>query len=267
MFRVDGETDATSQITSEAFSDFAVGATGHLYGLTGDSVREIDPQTGTSTELTAGGLLVDPVAVTVGQDGYVYVLDSGSGGSGVASVVRVDPVGGGQSIVTTGGSNWGVREAGFADMSLSPDGNLIILGEGISNGGIRGSLSELLSVNPGTGFQSLITRLVEFTGGYDDTGIGVGPDGGIYDANFAQCNCVTRIDPNPWNVAVDSHGRLLVVDTSGRLLVVDSLYDFTELAQLDGSREVEVVPIPEPSTSLLLALGLAGLTVRPRVGR
>jgi streptogramin lyase len=212
---------------------------------------------------------VDPVALAVGHDGRVYVLDSGGPGAGM--IIGIDPGDGSQSVVSTGGLIHG--NSWRPDMSLSPDGDLIVL-DGVLDG--ITSIDQVFSVNLQTGSQALISASLDLLGGLD-TGIGVGTDGTIYVANFSQCQCVARVDPStgdaqvvfqgylvelhPFEVAVDANGRLLV---TGRGLIRVSIPfsgDSTQLTWLaqSYSDEVEVVPVPEPGAAALITLGLGVL--------
>ncbi len=113
--------------TFEDFADLGPGY-GHLTGIarasTGDfllcdawvpRIMRLNPETGDTTLVSQGGLLVRPMDLAMGKDGYLYEADWSY------AIVRVDPVAGGQTAV--GGLPWAFGPSGLA---VAPDGDVYV---------------------------------------------------------------------------------------------------------------------------------------------
>lgn len=119
----------------------------------------------------------------------------------------------------------------------------------------------------------------------DPADVAVGANGDIYVVNNNQ-DGVVRIDPitgdhtlvssggwfhNPTGIEIEADGNLLVLsgpNAIDRIVRVDPTTGDQFLLATDGILNdpsgIAIVPIPEPSTALLLAFGLAGLAARRR---
>ena len=281
LFAVSPFTGSKLPITTEVFSDFGVGVGGSLYGLSGSSLRSIDPETGSSSLVSSGGLLTDPIAIEVGTDGTLYVLDVDPSGAG--RVLGIDPADGSQFLVADGGLLADPLSPPFFDIALSANGNAVLVKAD----------SLVILVDLATGAQSAFADLA--SGFFGNGGLGEGPDGSVYAVSFGQCECVGVRDPTtgemmtifgmrtpsggslllPTDVAVAFNGPRLFV--TGTFIVVDGLpfggptllavdlpapindpfSDRIHVLATDVVGEVEVVPVPEPGSAAMLPLGVA----------
>jgi sugar lactone lactonase YvrE len=212
-------------------------------------ILRANPSTGGLTEISRNGAQGDhfrhPYDIAVAPDGSLLVADMGAYATAAdrtpdGRIIRVDPVTGRQSLVTSG--NLLVDPAGLA---LGPDG-LIYVVENVGTMGQPG----VVSVNPATGAQALVTRagalcypfgiavhpsglLVTDYGDFDDgegTVINCTHDFGalvrVNGATGAQ-TIVSRNAPqwgnlfrNPLGVTVEPGGRVLLVNQNGGTALV-----------------------------------------------
>jgi sugar lactone lactonase YvrE len=78
----------------------AVGPDGTVYGATSDAVVRIDLDTGARTVVSTGGFFEQPVALAVGPQGNIDVVDHMYLGG---SIIRVNPQDGSQTVLSSGG--------------------------------------------------------------------------------------------------------------------------------------------------------------------
>ena len=204
-------------------------------------ILRADPATGGLTEISRNGAQGDlfrhPYDIVVAGDGSLLVADMGAFATSTdraadGRIVRVDPVTGQQSIVSSG--NLLVDPAG---LTIGPDGLIYV----VENVGTLGAPS-VVSVNPATGAQTLVTQGGQLCYPF---GIAAEADGSLLVTNYGDfsdgsnvVNCVydfgalVRIDAgthaqsivsrnapewgnlfrNPLGVAVAPGGRILVVN-------------------------------------------------------
>jgi PKD domain-containing protein len=207
-------------------------------------ILRADPATGGLAEIsrngTQGDLFRHPYDIAVAADGSLLVADMGAYATSTdhspdGRIIRVDPVTGAQSIVTSGGHL--VDPAGLA---VAPNG-LIYVVENVGTSGTPG----VISVNPANGAQSVVTQGGQLCYPF---GIAFEPRGSLVVTNYGDfsdgtnvINCaydfgaLIRIDlgtnaqsvlsrnapewgnlfRNPLGVTVDPAGRILVVNQNG----------------------------------------------------
>ena len=212
-------------------------------------VLRANPATGALTEISRNGAQGDlfrhPYDIAVAADGSLLVADMGSYATpsdrmADGRIIRVDPVTGQQSLVTSG--NLLVDPAGLA---IAP-GGLIYVIENVGTTGQPG----VVSVDPVTGSQTLVTQGGELCYPF---GIAAEADGSLLVTNYGDfsdgttvINCVydfgalIRIDRNthgqtvvsrdaaewgnlfrnPLGLAVEPGGRILLVNQNGGTALV-----------------------------------------------
>src|SRR3954471_23286452 len=212
-------------------------------------ILRADPTTGGLTEISRNGVQGDnfrhPYDIVVAGDGSLLVADMGAFATSTdhtpdGRIIRVDPVTGPQSIVSSG--NLLVDPAG---LTIAPDGLIYV----VENVGTLGTPS-VISVNPATGAQTLVTQGGQLCYPF---GIAAEADGSLLVTNYGDfsdgstvINCVydfgalVRIDAgthaqsivsrnapqwgnlfrNPLGVAVEPGGRILVVNQNGGTALV-----------------------------------------------
>ena len=212
-------------------------------------ILRADPATGGLTEISRNGAQGDffrhPYDIAVAGDGSLLVADMGAFATSTdhtadGRIIRVDPVTGQQSIVTSG--NLLVDPAG---LTIGPDGLIYV----VENVGTLGTPS-VISVNPATGGQTLVTQGGQLCYPF---GIAAEADGSLLVTNYGDfsngstvINCtydfgaVIRIDAgthaqsvlsrngtewgnlfrNPLGIAVQPGGGILVVNQNGATALV-----------------------------------------------
>jgi sugar lactone lactonase YvrE len=212
-------------------------------------VLRANPATGALTEISRNGVQGDlfrhPYDIAVAADGSLLVADMGAYATPSARtpdgrIVRVDPVTGQQSLVTSG--NLLVDPAGLA---VAPDGLIYV----IENVGLLGQPG-VVRVNPATGAQTLVTQGGQLCYPF---GIAVHPNGSVLVTDYGDfsdgttvINCtydfgaLVKVDPvtksqmilsrnaaqwgnllrNPLGVTVEPGGRILLVNQNGGTAVV-----------------------------------------------
>lgn len=212
-------------------------------------VLRVNPATGALTEISRNGAQGDlfrhPYDIAVAADGSLLVADMGAYATPSARtpdgrIIRVDPVTGMQSLVTSG--NLLVDPAGVA---VAPDGLIYV----IENVGLLGQPG-VVSVNPATGAQTLVTQGGQLCYPF---GIAVHPNGSLLVTDYGDfsdgttvINCthdfgaLVKVDPvtkaqtilsrnaaqwgnllrNPLGVTVEPGGRILLVNQNGGTALV-----------------------------------------------
>jgi sugar lactone lactonase YvrE len=246
----------------------------------GAVILRTDPASGSLVEISRNGsqgsLFVRPFDLAVEADGNLVVADLGRPNVKDGAVIRVDPVTGRQSLVSSGGEFF--DPAGIA---VAPDGQLYVVdNRAPDNDGA------VIRVDPRTGAQTLVT---ETTGlpGRDELdlpfGIAIAPDGDLLVANRVSpvqlpvlCEAlgkVVRVDPVtgeqelvaedgeiawPLGLAVRPDGDIVVANECGNrggLILVDPLGNQSEITSNNGD---DVLVTPErvafdPSGALLVS--------------
>jgi sugar lactone lactonase YvrE len=242
-------------------------------------ILRANPATGGLTEISRNGPLgnhfAHPYDIAVASDGSLLVADMGAYATPTdrtpdGRIVRVDPVTGRQSLVTSG--NLLVDPAGLAIGA----GGLIYVIENVGTNGQPG----VVTVNPATGAQTLITEGEELCYPF---GIALHPDGSILVTNYGDfsdgttvINCthdfgaLVRVDPdteeqsilsrnaaewgnlfrNPLGLTVEPGGRILVVNQNGG----------TGLVAVDRATGVQDAETPNTGTDRLVVPQRPALT-------
>jgi PKD domain len=212
-------------------------------------VLRANPATGSLTEISRNGAQGDlfrhPYDIAVAADGSLLVADMGayatpSDRAADGRIIRVDPVTGQQSLVSSG--NLLVDPAGLA---IGP-GGLIYVIENVGTIGQPG----VVSVDPATGAQTLVTQGGQLCYPF---GIAVHPNGSVLVTDYGDftdgttvINCthdfgaLVNVDPvtkgqsilsrnaaqwgnllrNPLGVTVEPGGRILLVNQNGGTALV-----------------------------------------------
>jgi Bacterial Ig domain len=188
-------------------------------------------------------------------DGDILVADAGSFGSTPGAVIRVDPVSGAQTTVSSGGSFEGLE-----GVALEADGDILVSSSGLGSGGP----SAVIRIDPVTGAQTTVSTGGDFA---DPRGIALEADGDILVADQI-AEAVFRVDPvsgaqttvssggsfvSPLGVALEADGDILVADASafngqGAVFRVDPVSGAQTTVSTGGSlrgpRGLAVVPPP-----------------------
>lgn len=220
-------------------------------------VLRIDPITGASQTILAGGALRRPVDITLTPDGEILVLDAGH-----RSILSVDAITGDARTLASSASFGCFSEIAassstraFVSSSASGVGcSAQIASVDLSTGGVSslpnpgpifGDVSsiavnsdgELFAIKLGGGFfvvnvdsSTGATTLIAGNAGSGLLGMAVGLEGEVFLTEFFD-HAITAID----------------IGTGGRRIVAGNI------GVGDG---IAVVPLPEPSTALMLGLGL-----------
>ena len=160
----------------------------------------IDPTTGGQTALASGGLFQRGLGIALDSGGNIFACDSNAG------VIRVDPVSGSQSLLTSLGC-WGI--------TFDPNGKLLVTQ--YSGGLFRG--------DPGTGSFAPVTTSLP-SGAF---GVAADASGRIFVA-IISTNAVVAVDPmtgaqSPFFGPSSSYtAGLLAIDAGGRILAADQFF-------------------------------------------
>jgi streptogramin lyase len=211
----------------------------------GKSVVLIDPATGQMATIAAGASLGNPRGVEADANGKIDVVNVGTG------LVRVDPLVGGQVVVSPG-SNFTSSPLGVFGLALEANGQLIV-GDG-TNGVLR--------VDPVTGAKSTVASGGNLNVVLD---VVVAPNGDIYatdaSAIMGGASKVVRVDPvSGAQTVVTSGGNLavpagLALETSGTILVVDA----STFAHLPADQVIRI----DPGTGAQTVLASGGILRTP----
>ena len=236
-------------------------------------ILRADPASGGLVEVSRNGEQGDffrhPYDIAVAGDGSLLVADMGAFATSTdrsadGRIIRVDPVTGRQSILTSG--NLLVDPAGVA---IAPDGVLYV----VENVGTMGTPG-VVSINPATGAQTVVTQGGQLCYPF---GIAVHPSGSLLVTNYGDFNdgstvincahdfgALVRIDlqtkaqtilsrnaaewgnlfRNPLGVTVEPGGRILVANQNGgtALIAVDPQTGVQDSETPNTSTDRIVVP-------------------------
>lgn len=261
-----------------------------------DSLLRIDPITGLRTVVSSaitgsGPAFVSPVSVFVQANGNLLVVDEG-----LLALIGVDAITGNRTIISgcldascSAMVGTGVVFSAPHDLFIDSSGSAILLDS---------MLEAVFRVDVSTGNRNLISSLAVGSGpGFVvPRNITVDAAGNILvsdsNVNSSAPGTIFRIDPItgersivasgsvgsgrnlelPVGLTVDSFGNIVVLDFApGILLLIDPLTgDRSVLSSsqhgsgltLSAPSSIVSIPIPEPSTLLLLGIGLALLSQR-----
>lgn len=157
-------------------------------GVSISKLYMINHETAEQTEISSGGFLVNTTAVGVSPDGTLYVVEA----SGSGSVIKIDPVTGIQTIVSSGGYFSYPRGIAFAT-----NGDILIVDLTTQTNGA------VIRVDPLSGSQELITTNSLFR---SPVGIAVFPSGVIIVSD------VNAYGTSPYNYPSIAGGALFRVD-------------------------------------------------------
>ena len=195
--------------------------TGDVVVVDRNGVIHVDPDTGTQTAISSGGLFVDPIDIAIGGGGAIFVVDRGVG------VIRVDADTGMQTAVSTGGS--------FLDpvgIALDTNGDILIV-----DAGAFGGSGGVIRVNPLSGTQFTVSSGGSFVDPFDVALDSIGnilvADQSALDSSGKTFGAVFRVDPvtgaqatvsssgsfrDPIGIAVEASGNILVADASADIV-------------------------------------------------
>jgi hypothetical protein len=257
IIRVNPLTGAQTTVSSGGSFDhpegIAIAANGDLFvvdaeAFGGGAVIRVNPLTGAQTTVSSGGSFVFPERIAIAANGDLIVVDPEAFGGpcpgGCGGVIRVDPVTGAQTTVSSGGS--------FSDpvgVAIAPNGDILVV-----DSGAFGGPGGIIRVDPVTGAQTTVSSAGSF---FTPAGIAIAANGDFLVADADAfggpcpngCGGVIRVDPVT--------GAQTTVSSGG------SFFDPVGIAIVPAAAAV-----PEPATLLLLGSGLAALAgVAWRQGR
>jgi PKD domain len=185
-------------------------------------IIRVDPLTGRQSLLAGGPPLVDPAALAVGPNGYIYVADNFEADDSGA-VIRIDPATGSKTLISEGN----LLDLPFGIL-VDRDGSLVVSNRMVPTRCLPGVPGRLVRVQPSGGSQRLVSE-----GGLFRYPLGVTLDGAgrIVFANECGPNGLLRVvsevaqaplSPNgdgdllvtPERLALDPAGDFLVSDWS-----------------------------------------------------
>jgi DNA-binding beta-propeller fold protein YncE len=253
---------------------------------TGAVILRTEPATGSLVEISRNGpqgnLFQRPYDLAVESDGNLVVADLGEPNRKDGAVIRVDPLTGQQSLVSSGGEFF--DPAGIA---VAPDGQIYVVdNRAPDNDGA------VIRVDPRTGVQTLVTERSSAPGRREldlPFGIAIEPDGGLVVSNRESpsalpllCSLlgkVVRVDPLtgaqarvssgghiawPLGLAVRPDGGIVVANECGRhggLVLLERLGLWQLLITPNSSQDVLVTPervALDPNGGLLVSDFSAG---------
>jgi hypothetical protein len=245
---------------------------------TGPQVHRIDPETLQRTVVANGAVLgrsqVFGMAIDNQGDIWLSVSDPGppeGPGPPIGTILRVNGVTGAQTVVTTG--EFLSHQPG--GLAFDSSGRLIVADFASATGSI-------IAVDSQTGSQTLLsaTGLGQFTSAW----IALESDGDYLVTDLRGADSIVAIDGITGerstlfsggmlsflgDLEFDLTGNLVVADEVAGLVLIDLLTGEQTLIAAPGgfftsAAGIAIVPIPEPSTALMLALGLVGIAASRR---
>jgi sugar lactone lactonase YvrE len=259
----------------------------------------INPLTGDRTVISGGAVgtgvsFVAPLGVSVGSNGFLYVADGGSG-VGTGFVVRVNEATGERTLVSGTGTGTGMAFDNPVGIVAGPGGRLYLTDQGTFADPARvfavdlttGARTVVSGGGVGTGTDLTSPRGIVLTSsGQLATADAGGSVIGIDPATGNRVSLSNGSGPAftyPYGVTVDAFGRLLVTDpgdpalgTISTLFLLDPTTGDRTILSMNGMNSGDpfnlldigvtvyhgaTAAVPEPSSLMLLALGIIALTL------
>lgn len=216
------------------------------------SIIRIDPDTGSQTTISSGGLLLQPVGLAIAGNGDILVADMDTCcGPGTGNIVRVNPITGIQTLVSSGGD--------FVDpvgIDIEANGSLLAADF---------NARKLFRIDPGTGSQTTLAAFFPDGEPYD---VVVAPDGAILIVDH-NARAVIKIDPvtgapttitsgglfdQPVGIALENTGNILVADiTLSSIIRVDPATGSQTIVASGLTNPWGIAVVPASPTTLTLA--------------
>lgn len=189
---------------------------------TGGALLRVDPATGARSVVTSATVGSGPAAGSIGivaiePDGNVLVT-SDDFETDTSSVLRVDPVTGDRTAVSSDSVGTGPALETLRGLVLAPDGTIYAL-----NSGFIGDDAQLIRIDPATGDRAIISSDTVGTGPWATLGTALArePDGNLL-VSDADAPALLRVNPATGvrtTVSSDSVGSGPTIVTIGGLLV------------------------------------------------
>lgn len=283
IIRVDPTTGTQTVISSGVN---LVSPTGLMMDRAGDilvadsganAVIRVNPATGGQTVISSGGFFSFPIDLTIDATGQILVVDSNAFGpdvisGGTGGVIRVDPLTGAQTAVSSGGNFHGPT-------GIALDAAGYILVADVDFGGSPGvsGPGAIIRVDPSTGAQTVISSGGSFVG---PVRVAVAPTGQIFVSDHGSfrtgttIGAIFRIDPatGAQTVIYNSSGggpiqgpEGLTLDAAGNILVAFKGHPNFDVP--DGIAQINpvtgTVTVVSSGGSLVGPLGIAVVALVP----
>src|SRR3972149_1435582 len=174
------------------------------FGSNGSFILSIDPQNGSQTKITTGGVQTPPGAVTVDDKGIIYILQM-EHDSGAIQIFKFNPSTGTQDIVSSGGFlgiNYMSELPNIYGITTDSSGNILV----------TDASGKIIKIDSITGNQSIIFSDTKLVGSFDieiaNNGDYIVSTWGGWASDFSS-SAIIRISPITGSISVvSSNGTL-----------------------------------------------------------